>query len=183
MKKDTPSAVSKIDVIKKVYGFSDHPGQHFGPGLPKMLEAMEEYARSYAPVEEKTDKEILELMRVQAKLAPHGWPQRGQKEITSFIAGANFGFYELGKKFSTPSNGWVSVEKDGEPYFGWCDVDGCENEGASGGNSWRETGYWTTCYKHSAESREGKPQPKMKQPAIDREASRDANGYLPAPSP
>lgn len=71
-------------------------------------------------------------------------------------------------------------EQDYEPYFGWCNVEGCENEGCSGGNAWRETGYWTVCYKHSADYREGKPQPKMKQAAIDREASRGKDGCLPA---
>ena len=30
-----------------------------------------------------------------------------------------------------------------EPYFGWCDVERCENEGCSGGMAWRDTGYWT----------------------------------------
>lgn len=67
-----------------------------------------------------------------------------------------------------------------EPYFGWCDVDGCENEACGGGYAWYETGYWKVCYKHSAQYREGKKQPKMKQFAIVRETSRDpATGYLP----
>jgi len=66
-----------------------------------------------------------------------------------------------------------------EPYFGWCDVDGCENEGCSGGNAWRDTGYWTVCYKHSADHRNGLEQPKMKQTSVDRENKRDKNtGYL-----
>lgn len=68
---------------------------------------------------------------------------------------------------------------DDEPYFGWCNVDGCENEGSSGGIAWRETGYWTVCYKHSADYRAGKPQPKMKQKYIDREKSRLPDGTLP----
>ena len=71
-------------------------------------------------------------------------------------------------------------EEESEPYFGWCDVDGCDKEGCSGGNAWRKSGYWKVCYKHSADFRSGLPQPKMKQSAIDREASRDENGYLPA---
>ena len=71
-------------------------------------------------------------------------------------------------------------EEESEPYFGWCDVDGCDKEGCSGGNAWRKSGYWTVCYKHSSDFRNGLPQPKMKQSAIDREASRDENGYLPA---
>jgi len=65
-----------------------------------------------------------------------------------------------------------------EPYFGWCDVDGCDNEAVSGGNAWRNTGFWKVCDKHSTEHREGKPQPKMKQKSIEREQSRDSNGYL-----
>lgn len=70
-------------------------------------------------------------------------------------------------------------EKDDEPYFGWCDVDGCGKEGCSGGNVWRETGYWIACNEHSKQYREGKPQPKMKQKSIDREASRLPDGTLP----
>jgi len=66
-----------------------------------------------------------------------------------------------------------------EPYFGWCDVDGCENEGCSGGNAWRDSGYWTVCYKHSADYRKGLDQPKMKQISIERESKRDKKtGYL-----
>ena len=67
-----------------------------------------------------------------------------------------------------------------EPYFGWCDVDGCPEEGCSGGNAWRDTGYWTVCMKHAQDFRDHKPQPKMKQEAIDKENSRDKKtGYLP----
>lgn len=64
-----------------------------------------------------------------------------------------------------------------------CDVEGCKNEVSSQGCSWRETGYWCICYKHSAAARFGEPQPKMKQSAIEREASRDADGILPPTSP
>jgi len=72
------------------------------------------------------------------------------------------------------------MEEYEEPYFGWCNVDGCENEGCNGGGCWRETGYWTVCSKHSKQWREGKPQPKMKQSAIDKEKTRDKKtGYLP----
>ena len=68
-----------------------------------------------------------------------------------------------------------------EPYFGWCDVSRCKNEGCSGGVAWRETGYWTVCSEHAASDRNGDPQPKMKQSAIKREKSRDKiTGYLPA---
>jgi len=71
------------------------------------------------------------------------------------------------------------LEND-EPYFGWCNVEGCEKEGCSGGNAWRGTGYWTVCDKHADDFRAGKPQPKMKQSAIDKENSRDKKtGQLP----
>jgi hypothetical protein len=66
-----------------------------------------------------------------------------------------------------------------ESYWPECDVEGCENESCNGGTCWKETGYWSVCSKHSQMHREGKPQPKMKQSAIDRENSRDENGYLP----
>lgn len=69
-------------------------------------------------------------------------------------------------------------DEEDEPYFGWCDVEGCGNEAANGGGCWRETGYWSVCGKHSSDYREGKPQPKMKKEAIDREKSRGADGVL-----
>ena len=66
-----------------------------------------------------------------------------------------------------------------EPYFGWCDVSGCKNEGCNGGGCWRETGYWTVCSKHCASYRAGDPQPKMKRDAIKREKGRDkVTGFL-----
>lgn len=66
-----------------------------------------------------------------------------------------------------------------EPYFGWCDVAGCKNEGAAGGCYWSETGYWTTCHEHSDAARKGEPQPKMKPSAIRREKRRDkVTGFL-----
>jgi len=65
-----------------------------------------------------------------------------------------------------------------EPYFGWCNVEECENEGANGGCCWSETGYWTVCSKHASDYREGLPQPQMKQSAIDREKKRGADGVL-----
>jgi hypothetical protein len=65
-----------------------------------------------------------------------------------------------------------------EPYFGWCNVEGCENEGANGGGCWRDTGYWIVCSKHSSEYREGNTQPPMKQSAIDREKRRGKDGVL-----
>ena len=76
------------------------------------------------------------------------------------------------------------MSKDGvyEPYFGWCDVDGCDGEGCCGGTAWPETGYWTVCSEHSAMHRNHGKQPKMKQDAIDRENTRDKiTGYLPIP--
>ncbi|HDY68758.1 hypothetical protein LCGC14_1228000 [marine sediment metagenome] len=67
-----------------------------------------------------------------------------------------------------------------EPYFGWCNVEGCKNEGCSGGMAWRETGYWTVCSDHSQMHRNGESQPKMNQKAIEKEKSRDKKtGYLP----
>jgi hypothetical protein len=82
---------------------------------------------------------------------------------------------------SRPSNEVTGemIEKY-EPYFGWCDVSRCNNEGCSGGIAWKESGYWTVCTEHSRAHREGKPQPKMKASAIKREKSRDkVTGYLP----
>ncbi len=70
-------------------------------------------------------------------------------------------------------------DEEYEPYFGWCNVEGCENEGANGGCCWRETGYWTVCCKHASEYRAGKPQPKMQQKYIDKEATRLPDGTLP----
>lgn len=69
--------------------------------------------------------------------------------------------------------------KGHDPYFGWCDVSGCKNEGSMSGVSWRDTGHWKTCSKHSKDYRNGKPQPKMKKKAIKRENSRDPKtGFL-----
>lgn len=73
----------------------------------------------------------------------------------------------------------VENKKDYVPYFGWCDVDGCENEGSSGGMAWADTGYWTVCSKHFKMHKEGKEQPKMKQKAIDKEKTRRPDGTLP----
>lgn len=69
-----------------------------------------------------------------------------------------------------------------KPYMGWCDVDGCKNESAANGSYYTKTGYWHLCSDHSQLAIEGKPQPPMKQSAIDRENSRDkVTGYLPTP--
>jgi len=68
-----------------------------------------------------------------------------------------------------------------DPYFGWCDVEGCNNEASSGGTCWRSSGYWWVCSNHADDFRDGKAQPKMKQKAIDKENSRDKEaGYLPS---
>lgn len=65
-------------------------------------------------------------------------------------------------------------------YFPQCDVEGCESVSSDGGGCWRETGYWSVCPEHSRMWREGKPQPQMKQSAIDKEATRDKEtGILP----
>jgi len=61
-----------------------------------------------------------------------------------------------------------------------CDVKGCPEWVEAQGGMWRETGYWCLCSKHSQMYREGKPQPKMKQRAINREASRGEDGCLPS---
>lgn len=72
------------------------------------------------------------------------------------------------------------MKDDRYPYWGVCDVDGCDNECCNGGGCWRETGYWSVCMKHSQMFRDGKPQPKMKEGAVAREATRDpVTGYLP----
>lgn len=66
-----------------------------------------------------------------------------------------------------------------EPFFGWCEVEGCENEACSGGVAWKDTGYWFVCHKHMAQWRNGEKQPKMEEFAIKRENSRDSEtGYL-----
>ena len=54
-----------------------------------------------------------------------------------------------------------------------CDVEGCPGWVVAQGGMWADTGYWCLCDKHSSASREGKPQPRMKQRALDREAKRD----------
>lgn len=70
-------------------------------------------------------------------------------------------------------------EGESEPYFGWCDVNGCKNAGCNGGGCWRDTGYWTVCSEHSTAYSNGESQPKMSQVAIKREKGRDIiTGYL-----
>lgn len=75
----------------------------------------------------------------------------------------------------------INSEKDAyDPYWYWpqCDVEGCEGVSCNNGNHWGKE-YWCLCAEHSKDKREGKPQPIMKQSAIDRENSRDENGCLP----
>jgi len=62
---------------------------------------------------------------------------------------------------------------------GICDVKGCAEWVVTQGGMWAETGYWCLCDKHSSAAFKGKPQPEMKQRAIDREASRGEDGCLP----
>ena len=64
------------------------------------------------------------------------------------------------------------------PYWGMCDVKGCQGENCNGGGCWRETGYWQVCSEHSQMWRDSKPQPKMKKRAILREQSRNERGFL-----
>ena len=74
--------------------------------------------------------------------------------------------------------GW-SDPKYFDDVEGICDVEGCPGWVEAQGGMWRETGYWCLCREHSHAYREGEPQPKMKQRAIDREASRGDDGCLP----
>lgn len=60
-----------------------------------------------------------------------------------------------------------------------CDVLWCEENAVSGGNAWRETGYWSVCSDHATYARQGWPQPIMKQSATDRENTRLPDGTLP----
>ena len=68
-----------------------------------------------------------------------------------------------------------------DPYWYWpqCDVAWCKGVSCSGGNAWRETGYWSVCPVHSDMHRKGLPQPKMRWSAIKREKSRNKDGTLP----
>jgi hypothetical protein len=70
-------------------------------------------------------------------------------------------------------------KEESEPYFGWCEVEGCVHEGSSGGACWRDSGYWTVCHHHSSEFRKGAKRPEMKRSAVERENSRGADGILP----
>ncbi len=119
----------------------------------------------------KTDKNIKKTVVIEVEFKPNQLILTNSSGDTLDLKGENC------TDFFTRCE---SIEdKIYEPYFGWCDVEGCENEGCSGGNAWNETGFWTVCYKHSAMYRNGAPQPLMKQSAIDRENSRDKiTGFL-----
>jgi len=101
------------------------------------------------------------------------------ERIESFFENGNITKAQIFDAFNKYEDA-IEDEDEDEPYFGWCDVEGCENEGCSGGMAWDNTGkYWTVCHKHSQQHREGKPQPKMKQSAIERENRRDKEtGFL-----
>ena len=71
------------------------------------------------------------------------------------------------------------LENDPYSYFPQCDVAYCKGVSCSGGNAWRETGYWSVCPKHADMHRKGLPQPKMRWSAIKREKSRLPDGCLP----
>lgn len=57
-----------------------------------------------------------------------------------------------------------------------CDVEGCAEFVTNQGVNWADKGYWCLCHNHGFSK---EPFPKMKQRAIDREASRDEDGCLP----
>jgi hypothetical protein len=121
----------------------------------------------------------IETIRVSG-YAPDGYKVWSRHQIGGLdIRNSN----QLVDKYLSTRPDIKPVAEKYEPYFGWCDVSGCKNEGCSGGLAWKETGYWTVCSKHSTSARNGDPQPKMKQSAMKREKSRDkVTGYLPAKS-
>jgi hypothetical protein len=103
-----------------------------------------------------------------------------------------FGYRGISDGKSAICNGGLSALEEAFEALGWdnphyiedingciCDVEGCAGWVVSQGCAWEETGYWMVCREHSEDSRNNKLQPKMKQRAIDREASRDSRGYLP----
>lgn len=65
-----------------------------------------------------------------------------------------------------------------DEFMGYCEVKGCNEEAVSGGNCWRETGWWAICDKHSKIWRAKEIQPKMNQSAINRESKRGKDGIL-----
>ena len=105
------------------------------------------------------------------------WLKSGDENATNLAH--SLAKYAKSKQCNLTDVGITLADEEYEPYFGWCDVDGCKNEGCSGGSAWRDTGYWTVCYKHSDEHRKGLEQPKMKQSSVERENKRDKKtGYL-----
>lgn len=86
--------------------------------------------------------------------------------------------------------GGLSALEDAFEALGWedphvvdeglwlCDVEGCLGWTTAQGMCWQAGGYWHTCTEHGIVYREGRPQPKMKQRAIDREARRGPDGIM-----
>ena len=60
-----------------------------------------------------------------------------------------------------------------------CDIKGCNPPVTSQGVAWQEKGYWCVCSQHTDMARKNVLMPQMKQKAIDRENSRDEQGFLP----
>jgi len=89
---------------------------------------------------------------------------------TGGLSALETAFTALG--WSDPKN---LEDRDGDT----CDVEGCAAWVETQGGMWRESGYWCLCREHSYAYRKGEPQPKMKQRAVDREASRGEDGCLP----
>lgn len=82
-------------------------------------------------------------------------------------------------------SGFNSTLRDAFRALGWedpkivedtdgiiCDVLGCPGWVVSQGGLWMQTGFWYLCDKHNLVAINGKPQPEMKQRAMDREATR-----------
>jgi hypothetical protein len=134
----------------------------------------------YPPLGE--DKELIQRVNgaserfMQSKdLTDEEWLKLPKEEILQLYKNC----YKLLMQFAQQEQSEQVTDKSYEPYFGWCDVDGCKNEGCCGGTGWMKSGYWTLCTNHSRMSREGKKQPKMKQSAIQRESRRDKKtGWL-----
>ena len=143
-----------FDCAGKVVGIVDVPGEEEINKWAKSISASLPIDPSDCLIENAFELERLKLY-VNGRIEGAKWMKAQTKPITPELT-------------------------DEEPYFGWCDVKGCDNEGANGGNCWNDTGYWTVCSKHASDYRSGKPQPKMKQSAIDRENSRNKiTGCLP----
>jgi hypothetical protein len=117
-----------------------------------------------------SEKYVSFINEFGSKLNPAIWYEPATRIVLTVE-----GYQEMENKIKELEND----KEDNTPYFGWCDVEGCNNEGSCGGLGWRDTGYWTLCFNHSQDYRDKKPQPKMKDESIKRESSRDENGRLP----